>query len=564
MDAGVLSLRIFPHEADPYRPMVLAPGERIVPSLTADGPVVRPAAVSLIIPTFRNRSLKSRSLRYLLDGIERSAAVAEVVLVEADGGGDAESSVPIRPGGKPLARVACPPNRRGQARNIGAAAAACDLLLFLDDDMLPRDWRAVDVIAARLQERGDDCALFPRRQYARFPLLYDATALEAVVARWRAGELDPDDPRVLDPVVRGAPYKTMTFCFPGCFMLIGRAAFERVGGFPTEYDGWGFEDAAFALRAVDRLKVLNLFRRADPLLHIDHPVSPYKTEEYVNNYRRFSASYDALDMDGLCRQVFAGADFAGAGGRTSRTDEYLRPLIAVAEAYHLPWPREEVRRNYEQVLRLRLDQGLDPVPRHVVLHGSRGGGTAGRDSDFDLLVLFRGGGASEYFVARRDGAPPVELEYAGRRSFEQVAAQPAHHPLRGPLELAKIARGVVLWGDAPEWTAWSDELLRMAVRHGRAVWLLYALGLALNGAKLGAWHGRYLAAVQAVLARVDEGVYRRDIELLDGAAPEALGVHVGAVLDAEVPGWKADLNAGRRVFAAQVPELWTALRWAKG
>jgi glycosyltransferase involved in cell wall biosynthesis len=561
MDAGVLQQAVLPHDANQHRAMLLAKGEKVIPTLTADLPIARSGAVSLVVPTFFNRSLKNGSLGHLLAGIERSRAVEEVVLVVADGAEDAEASPAPLPGGKRLVFAACEPNRRSRSRNVGAEAASRDILLFLDDDMLPRDWRGIDVVVSAMIGGGFDCALFPRRNYARFPLLYRGDDLGRFIARWRAGEVGLDDPAFIDPVHQGSPYKMMTFCFPGCFTLIRREAYRRIGGFPSDYEGWGFEDAVFAMRAVTSLKVLNLFRKGEPLLHIDHPVSPYKTEEYQANLRRFNASYNPLDMDWLCRRIFSGEDFSGQRGDGPDASAYFEPLERVAEACHLPLVMDEVARNYRAVVQKRLELGCDPVPDTILLHGSRGNGTSAAGSDFDLLLLYRGGAFPEYFVCRREGAPRVEIEFSDFGRLEDIATRPVFHPLFGPFELAKVAQGLLLWGDADLWDGWSDWLLRTALQHGRIPWLLYAMSLRLQPEKVGALGERFLGALRVLLERVDAARYGEDLARLADARPGPLGAHVRAALDAEIPGWRADVAEGRRAFAFQVPELWTALRW---
>src|SRR5262249_18793598 len=142
--------RVFPRAEAPFdvfrrRPEPFVKGQRIAPSLTPAAEVGRVEAVSLIVPTFFNQRLKEGTLRRLLPGLERSSAVREIVVVAAGvRRGDAESLArPI--GGKEIRIVASEPGQRARSRNVGAASAAHDLLLFLDDDMLLADWRLVDV-----------------------------------------------------------------------------------------------------------------------------------------------------------------------------------------------------------------------------------------------------------------------------------------------------------------------------------------------------------------------------------------------------------------------------------
>jgi predicted nucleotidyltransferase len=445
---------------------------------------------------------------------------------------------------------------------VGAASAAHNLLLFLDDDMLLADWRLADVLVAGLLSRGSDCALFPRRHYARYPLLYDDEVLDRFVAGWREASDAFDHPHLFDPVRQGSPQKTLAFCFPGCFTLIRREAFDRIGGFPENYVGWGFEDASFALRAVSSLRVWNLFRDSPPLLHIDHPVSPYKSEEFHGNLARFLVEHSSLEMHWLCQQAVIGGDFEHAARGGPDTSAYLEPLRSAAAACGLRLG-DDLAASYRAFIEARADAGRTPFPEHIVLHGSRADGTATPDSDFDLLALFADGTAADFFEGGEEAGPRIEVEFAEAGKFEQLAARPACHSLAGPLELAKVANAVVLTGEPVAWETWRDLLLSTALRRGRAYWLTFALGLELRPGKLGPMKGFFLASLRAVLAQADADRYAQDIELLRAGRPESLAAYLGALLDREHPDWRRDLAAGRRVFAEQFPAVWIALRWVQ-
>ncbi len=561
MDAGVLRQQVFPHEATQHAAMVLANGERIVPTLTADAPVEETDGVSLIIPTYFNRSLKSRALRHQLAGIERSRVIEEIVLVVASGTDDGEASLAAPPTGKRLIFAHCEPNRRSRSRNAGVEAATRDILLFLDDDMVLQDWRTVDVLVSALLGGRFDCALFPRRNYARFPLLYRDADLDRFINRWRTEGDRLEDPDFIDPIGQGVPYQTMMFCFPGCFMLIRREAYGRIGGFPLEYEGWGFEDAAVALRAVRSLKVLNLFRKADPLLHIDHPVSPYKTEEYRTNLQRFNASHGVLEMDWLCRRVFSGDDFSSLQNHGLNVSAYYEPLKVIADVYHLPAVEHELAKSYRTIIQNRLESGFDPMPAHVILHGSRGNSTSHAGSDYDLLVLYRNGAAPDYFIGRAEGSPRLEIEFSDFGKFEAIATAPVYHSLFGPLELAKIAQGIRLWGDAGIWDRWSGWLLRTALQLGGTYWLLYALGTGMNPEKVGALRERFIKALGVVLERADPVRACEVLAILTEGRLEPLAAYIRQTLDVAMPGWREETLEGKRIFALQVPEVWLALRF---
>jgi len=566
MDAGVLQLHVFPHEPSPHRPRLLAPGQKLTPALTCASPIERSAPVSLIIPTYFNQRLKNGSLHYLLEGIEQSSTIEEVVFVVSGDSGKEARDFESLAGNKKLIYVPCEQNQRARARNLGAAAATHEMLLFLDDDMVLQNWRLIDVFVSQLISEQYDCALFPRRNYARFPLLYDGAGLQQAIGDWRNDESSIDESLIFDPLRHGCSFKTMAFCFPGCFMLIRRDAFQLIGGFPEEFEGWGFEDSDFAVRATSVLRVMNLFYKSHSLLHIDHPVSPYKSEEYEINFRKFLAVHAMSDVDRLCTQILQGEDFGDGMRIGERTTSHFAPLQHVAESAQLPALQDEqarrsILRNYEHILEKRLEKGCDAIPQHIVLHGSRSAGTATAGSDYDVLVLFRGGIMREFFTCTTNDGQSTDIEFADCAKFEGIAQRPVFYPLYGPLELAKIACGRVLFGSANEWEAWVQRQLSLAIRNGRIYWLLYALGINLRKEKLGALRTQFLSSLRSMLIRTDGELYRPDIEQLDDLQPELLGSYLRVQLDNEHSGWRDDMLHHRRVFAFQVPEVWDALRW---
>ncbi len=600
MDAGVLQLHVFEHDSA-YEPMRLTDGEGIEPSLTVDDPIIRTGSVSLVVPTYFNRTLKQSALRHLLAGVQSSPCIREIVLVAADGEVKSLEELRSLTGGIPLVIVPCEPNRRAEARNIGVQTATQEIILFLDDDMLLQDWKIIDVVLSKMLEGVFDCSLFPRRTYLRFPLLYQPDRLGEALELWR-DPLQSVDPKLLhDPVKVGSPYKTMAFCFPGCFMMITRHAFELIGAFPDGFQGWGFEDTDFAMRAVTQLKVLNLFRKISPLVHIDHPVSPYKSEEYHKNMNQFYSSYNVLDMDWLCRQVFIGENFFGKCFAQDKATEYA--LTRTREAYlepmrdvianHLPISVEQPLRNYAHVLQERLTRGLNPIPELVMLHGSRGAGNADSSSDFDVLFLFRGGSHPEYFTYQH-GKSVVEFEYSDFAKFENFAATPAFFAMRGPMELAKIAQARVLFGNDSQFRQWRSSLLSLATRIGFPIWCLYTIDIMQEGSKFSAFLPRYRRAMEAILrcdanlsVLTNPDLASIDFSWTNATQPDSTGdsksltlgeyfgfksewLHDGCanelirfttqLMDRDLSDWRIDMQHSKRVFAHQVPEVWRALR----
>ena len=143
-----------------------------------------------------------------------------------------------------------------RARNTGSRAAAHDLLLFLDQDMLPESgWLAAH---ARWHHAAGDLLTLGLRAYVA------VDGVDAETIRGRPGALKdlfadrPADPEswVEDHLVRTReltsrdddPFRVMV----GANFGIGRTFFDLVGGFDESFTRWGLEDTEFAWRAGTR------------------------------------------------------------------------------------------------------------------------------------------------------------------------------------------------------------------------------------------------------------------------------------------------------------------------
>lgn len=621
MDAGVLQLHVFEHDPS-YEPMKLADGETIETAYQRNHPIQATAEVSLVIPTHFNTQQKAGALKHLLADIEDCQCIQELILVAADGNTrsvDAiiKDAIKDRSKFSSLHVTSAPPNRRAEARNIGAELSTKPYLMFLDDDMVVHDWPTIDIILSEMLTGNFDAALFPRRNYAKFPMLYQPEALGNLIRAWKYDVPNLPEDCFLDPVKDGSPFKTLAFCFPGCFTLIRKEAFDRIGGFPSGFVGWGFEDADFAMRAIRQLNVLNLFRKSAPLLHIDHPVSPYKSDEYRRNMRTFNATYNTTDMDWLCRSIFEGEDFHADRAHGLSSDRYIYPMTSAIELLQLDSQEKNMDldeenssrghqallRNYQHILDVRLNQGIDPIPRNILLHGSRGDNTHQDDSDYDLLVLFRGGNTAEHFVTQTL-AGTVEVEAVGMGKFEQIAAAAVIDPRRGPMELAKIAQSRVIWGDENEFNKWRTKVLSCGVQIGLPVWLLYGIGSRQAKDGRAPVNQNYFSAIaklvnspwnqpHAVAELLDVQIEKQaSASLLHSAQPVGapLGIHAASesfseklnhsifepgennaliaatreLMDRCIEGWREDMVDHKRVFAIQPPEIWSALRLLMG
>ncbi len=507
------------------------------------------------MPTYHNERLKQNSLLRALEGIGRSTAVREIIIAIGDDRGRDYKGLFASFTSKPIRFVESKPNERALSRNVAAAKASGQFLLFLDDDMLIKDWRIADVILSHILTGKYDAAMFPRRNYVRFPVLFDPPALNDLLQRWRADRIG-DDPCYHDPYIEGSKFRSLVFCFPGCFMIMRKSAFKRLGGFPEQYSGWGFEDAHFAMAAVSRLKVLNLFTKVEPLLHIDHPVTPYKAEELERNYSQFLTATNFTDLETFCARVFTGADFSAELAMAQRNSSLLSLPSLLKRKHRIPLEVDEVMRVCHRIAERRSANASEASPKQVVLHGSRANGASRRDSDYDLLVLFGGDAMREFFVSW-NGGPPVEFEFSSYEIFEQMARQPDSFGMQGLFELTKIVKSRWLWGDELEWNSWRRHIVDVACLNGRAYWFAYLLGTHLATKD----HHRFEQVRGALALLFGDFTLPDELPYVEKFTRGKAGRRLRTLLDARNPRWREELTAGRKVFPSQPPEIWRALKW---
>ena len=226
-----------------WREIAVAPPEAFRPT--------RP--VSVIVPYYE----QPRTLALTLAALERQTYprdLFEVVVVD-DG-----SRTPLaRPRSTPLDVKVVRQEDRGfglaRARNTGARAAAHDILVFLDGDMLPEaGWLAAH---ARWHHAAGD--LLTQGLYAYVAV----DGVDAETIRGRPGALRellagrPSDPSFIEPHL--ARTRDLTSRDDDPFMIasggnlgIGRAFFELVGGFDDSFTRWGLEDTELVWRAWTR------------------------------------------------------------------------------------------------------------------------------------------------------------------------------------------------------------------------------------------------------------------------------------------------------------------------
>jgi glycosyltransferase involved in cell wall biosynthesis len=193
-----------------------------------------PPRFTVIVPTHRRRDLARRLIQGLGDQEFRDFEVIVVVDGADDGTSAALRALETR---FPLTVLEQPHRGAAAARNLGAAAARGEILLFLDDDMAPH--------AALLGEHERSHRQGAQLVIGHLPLDPESppTAVAAAVGRWaerRRARLSTMDGEVPVPdLITGQ-------------MSVPREAFERLGGFDVAFTRGGLvpgADRDFGYRA---------------------------------------------------------------------------------------------------------------------------------------------------------------------------------------------------------------------------------------------------------------------------------------------------------------------------
>ncbi len=177
--------------------------------------------VSIIVPTYRRPHALERALGALPPALN-GADELEIVIVD-DEPSDRTREVADRMWGVPVRYTPTAHVGATLARNFGAKTATGELLIFMDDDMVP----AVGALAALIACSRDAGP--------------GAIVLGNVVAPGLAPEMS--EPGVAVETVH------YTHCLTG-LLAIGRRDFEQLGGFRDPSGGWpNWDDVDFGYRA---------------------------------------------------------------------------------------------------------------------------------------------------------------------------------------------------------------------------------------------------------------------------------------------------------------------------
>jgi hypothetical protein len=255
--------------------------------------------ISVLVPV-RDRTVH---LANLVDGLNRTADAPRFELVVGWMGGEdprpaldrargfAASAIEVEGEELPLAL----------ARNQLAAAAAAEMLVFLDADCIPSR-TLLTAHAAALSDR--DALTIGEARY--LPKGFQASGADELLLR-RAGH--PHRNRVgLFPAPGVVRTDDRHELFWSLNFAVRRDTFaERIGGFDEDYRGYGFEDTDFAMRAA-RAGVPVAWVGAALAFHQHHPptrLRPKATAALVENARRYRERWGEWPARGWLTELAA-------------------------------------------------------------------------------------------------------------------------------------------------------------------------------------------------------------------------------------------------------------------
>jgi GT2 family glycosyltransferase len=193
-------------------------------------------AASVVIPTRDRHTLLLELLRRLEEQ-DAAPGAFEIVVVDAGSTDSTTSMLSSWFSRQPFRWVAIGPAAAARARNAGAAASVGQLLIFLDDDMLP----GPGFISAHLEAAGKSLDAVV---VGACPVVGARRPFSRMIARWYTGQFDA----MTAAATTGLPL-TAFQVFTGNLM-VPRAVFEGIGGFDERFEGYGGEDTDFGIRLV--------------------------------------------------------------------------------------------------------------------------------------------------------------------------------------------------------------------------------------------------------------------------------------------------------------------------
>jgi glycosyltransferase involved in cell wall biosynthesis len=241
-------------------------------------------ALSVIIPSRDNKREKNFSLHHTLRAIYAQIGVdIEVVVVDDCGTDDTISTVLTNFDKVRVVRSDDALSNVGRLRNLGAATATGDVLVFVDDDTILCQHSSL----RRLQELATNFD-FGCGAHRLWTSVYWYRFLQAQQSASSMLQTVSDIAILPKGINRENGFRDLNeFSFIGNFGFIRRKTFEAVGGFDEHFPGWGFEDVDLMMRLCLAPTTHVLLRDFGlKVIHLTH--SANIRSDYLRNAERFS------------------------------------------------------------------------------------------------------------------------------------------------------------------------------------------------------------------------------------------------------------------------------------
>ena len=240
--------------------------------------------IDVIISTRDNVTSKHFSLYYVIRSLLHQSQ-QDLNIIVADNGSKDDTTVALRKAFGQKVGVLDTSDVAGNlaaSRNRAVSCGKAELVMFLDDDMIPN---GADTLEKSFSlARKVDFACGARRLWAPLSwskLIRPDDPINKALSTLRHTAFEPHSvnrisgKNILDNRSYLANYGT-----------ISRRVFEEVGGFDEEYVGWGYQDTDLMRRLCVAGYSYDLFSHAMiEVFHLSHPVD--KGQLYEVNRRRF-------------------------------------------------------------------------------------------------------------------------------------------------------------------------------------------------------------------------------------------------------------------------------------
>lgn len=256
---------------------------------------------------------------------ESSQQPSELVIVHMN----EESDYPLPEIPFPVSRISVTSSETkiplATARNRGAQEAQGDLLIFLDVDCIPETTLVEDYSQAQSAFSG---LIMGDIRYLPQGVPLENWSFDELRASGVAHPNRPEITALVEPTNRYELFWSLTFA-------ITRQNFEKIGGFDTQYQGYGAEDTDFAF--VARQQALPFALSRARCYHQHHAVYQPPVQHFsdiIANARRFYEKWDRWAMEGWLKE------FAERGYITWNAEEPNLEIIRhptsneIQAAYH--------------------------------------------------------------------------------------------------------------------------------------------------------------------------------------------------------------------------------------